>query len=336
MMNAYREGKDLYATIATGIYHNTYWDNMEHYEDGSPNPAGKKRRGSVKALMLGIMYGMGSASLAEAIGGTTKDAQKIIDDFYAGFPKVKKWMDKTDADAKKYGYVEDFWGRRRRLPDIQLPKFQVFEKGKSTNSVDINPLLGSKGLYTKTQNPLLEKYLKQINEARGWQQARKIKEEALTNNIEIRDNGAFIAYAERQCVNARVQGGAATMSKIAMRRVYDNEELRKLGFRMLLQVHDELIGECPVENADKVAELLSDIMKHSAEPVVTVPFKCDTEISQRWYYDDFSNTLRAEFDSYIKEGMLPNDVYNKLLKEHTECTKEQLEDFLGDKMSLIV
>ena len=53
MMNAYRQGKDLYATIATGIYHNTYWDNMEHHEDGSPNPAGKKRRSSVKSLMLG-------------------------------------------------------------------------------------------------------------------------------------------------------------------------------------------------------------------------------------------------------------------------------------------
>ena len=53
MINAYREGKDLYATIATGIYHNTYWDNMEKHEDGSPNPDGKKRRSSVKGLLLG-------------------------------------------------------------------------------------------------------------------------------------------------------------------------------------------------------------------------------------------------------------------------------------------
>lgn len=335
MMEAYRQGKDLYATIATGIYHNTYWDNMEHHEDGSPNPAGKKRRSSVKSLLLGIMYGMGPASLAEAIGGTVKDAQKIIDDFYAGFPKVKKWMDKTDSDAKTYGYVEDFWGRRRRLPDIQLPKYQVFEKNGSKNSVDINPLLGAKGLYTKTENPLIKEYLTKINEARGWQQAKKIKDEAFSKGLEIRDNGAFISYAERQCVNARVQGGAATMSKLAMRKVYDNEELRALGFRMLLQVHDELIGECPVENADRVAELLSEVMKHSAEPMVTVPFKCDTEVSSRWYFDDFSNTLRAEFDKLINKGMLPNDAYNKLASEHTECTKEQFDEFLGDKMSQV-
>lgn len=53
MINAYKQGKDLYATIAAGVYKNTYWDNMEHYEDGTPNPEGKKRRGSVKSLLLG-------------------------------------------------------------------------------------------------------------------------------------------------------------------------------------------------------------------------------------------------------------------------------------------
>ena len=53
MINAYKEGKDLYATIAMGVYHNGYWDNMEHFEDGSPNPEGKKRRGSCKSLLLG-------------------------------------------------------------------------------------------------------------------------------------------------------------------------------------------------------------------------------------------------------------------------------------------
>lgn len=276
------------------------------------------------------MYGMGSASLAEAIGGTIKDAQKIIDDFYAGFPKVKQWIDQTDSDAKKYGYVEDFWGRRRRLPDIQLPKYKVVEKSASKNSVDINPLLGSKGIVKKTVNPLIANYLKQLEEARGWQQVNKIKTEALANNIEIHDNGGFIAYAERQCVNARVQGGAATMSKLAMRKVYDNPQLRQLGFRMLLQVHDELIGECPIENAEEVSRLLSDIMKHSAEPVVTIPFKCDTEVSSCWYYDDYSNTLKAEFNKLLDKGLLKQDAYNIILSEHTECTEEQIKDFLSD------
>lgn len=53
MIGAYKQGKDLYATIASQIHHNNYWDNMEKHEDGSPNPEGKKRRSAVKSLMLG-------------------------------------------------------------------------------------------------------------------------------------------------------------------------------------------------------------------------------------------------------------------------------------------
>lgn len=53
MIGAYKEGRDLYATVAAGIYHNDYWDNMEHRQDGSPNPEGKKRRGNCKSILLG-------------------------------------------------------------------------------------------------------------------------------------------------------------------------------------------------------------------------------------------------------------------------------------------
>ena len=53
MINAYKHGKDLYATIASGVYHNRYEDNLEVNPDGSPNPEGAKRRSSVKSLLLG-------------------------------------------------------------------------------------------------------------------------------------------------------------------------------------------------------------------------------------------------------------------------------------------
>ena len=55
MMNAYKQGKDLYATIAMGVYDNDYWDNMEFTDETKtvPNPEGKKRRSSVKPLLLG-------------------------------------------------------------------------------------------------------------------------------------------------------------------------------------------------------------------------------------------------------------------------------------------
>lgn len=53
MLKAYAEGKDLYATVAAIVHNNDYWDNMEHYEDGSPNPEGKKRRQDIKSVVLG-------------------------------------------------------------------------------------------------------------------------------------------------------------------------------------------------------------------------------------------------------------------------------------------
>ena len=114
------------------------------------------------------MYGRGNASIADQIGASVKEADKIIDDFYTGFPKVREWMDKTIADCKLNGYVEDFWGRRRRLPDINLPQYTITDKSESKNAVDINPLLGSKGLVTKVANPLIEKYRSQLDAASGW------------------------------------------------------------------------------------------------------------------------------------------------------------------------
>ena len=53
MINSYIADKDLYATIASGVYHNDYWDNREFHQDGTPNPEGKKRRGSCKSILLG-------------------------------------------------------------------------------------------------------------------------------------------------------------------------------------------------------------------------------------------------------------------------------------------
>ena len=53
MKESYRQGKDLYATMGVGVYKNTYWDNMEHKEDGSANPDGKKRRSNMKVFLLG-------------------------------------------------------------------------------------------------------------------------------------------------------------------------------------------------------------------------------------------------------------------------------------------
>lgn len=324
MMGAYKAGKDLYATIAMGVYKNGYWDNMEHHEDGSPNPEGKKRRSACKSLLLGLMYGRGAASIAEQIGSSVQEAQKIIDDFYTGFPKVKQWIDKTEADAKVNGYVEDLWGRRRRLPDIQLPDYTIKYVGQSTK---FNPLLGSTGAVNSDADKLVEKYRKAIGKGVDKRTYVKIRDEAATQDVKVIDNGAFISQAQRQCVNARVQGGAASMSKIAMAKVFHDPILRELGFRIVFQIHDEIIGECLEENAEAAAERLCEVMKTCVADKISVPFKCDASIVHAWYEDDYGDTVKEKFDKYCKD-MSREVALNKILSEYPECTEERMKNFV--------
>ena len=335
MINSYRQGKDLYATLASRIFSNGYWDNMEHFEDGTPNPEGKKRRSKTKRLLLGIMYGMGAASIAVSIDGTVEEAQEIIDNFYKGFPTVKKWMDVSKENAKKYGYVEDIWGRRRRLPDIQLKPYQVEFKDKTKNDGDFNPLLGSLGLVKNDTSKLLDEYYNKAIKTKSRKEVEELASKAEKDGIILHSNSNKIAQAERQCVNARIQGSAATMSKKAMIKVHNDKTLNDLDFHMLIAVHDELIGECPAEYANQVAERLTDVMKHAAEPDVIVPFKCDPTIEKSWYYSDYSDVLNEEYQKRIDKGENQKDVLTDIFSSHSECTPEQLCEMLNINADLL-
>ena len=276
------------------------------------------------------MYGRGVASIAEQIGGTIQEAQKIVDDFYTSFPKVKNWITETSEHAHEYGFVEDLWGRRRRLPDIQLPKYDIKLKDNSNNSnINFNPLLGSQSIVQVQKDSRIIKYEKLLKSCRNRKEFNNLKEQAAIEGVILRDNGGFISQAERQCVNARVQGGAATMSKKAMIKVYQDEELRNLGFKLLIAVHDELIGECPKENANKVADRLCDLMKSAALPECTVPFKCDPTIEKVWYYTDYCDVVKEHYEDYIKEGLPESDAFEKICIENCECTKEQLQQMVN-------
>lgn len=281
-----------------------------------------------KHIELLLMYGRGTASIAEQVGCSVPEAQEITNDFFNSFPKVKKWMDETEKSAKEKGYVEDFWGRRRRLPDIQLPKFTVKDVSKNTTT-EFNPLLYCKGLSKKQENPKVKQYENLCLSSTNRKELEQIKKRALADGIEITNNGGKIAQAERQSVNARVQGGASTMSKIAMIKVFRSKELKDLGFRLLLQVHDELIGECPRGNEEKVAEVLTNIMKSSVEDKIPVPFKCDASITSVWYEDDYGDSLQKDYHKLLDSGLTVEQAFNAIKNEHTECTEEQIKTLLN-------
>lgn len=343
MINAYKQGKDLYATIAMGVYKMGYWDCMERHEDGSPNPEGKKRRQSVKAILLGIMYGRGAQAIADQIGSSKERAQQIVDDFYSSFPSVKTWMDESLANLKKKEYVEDFYGRRRRLPDIGLQSYKVTNMNPTIN---YNPFLNCPNVEIKDSKVLewegkvreaiqkSQKFQKDKNpnfkgnDEMGNATYEKLAKEALKDKIKIEAFTGRRAQAERQCVNAMIQGGAATMTKIAMNKIFRDPILNQYGFKMLIGVHDELIGQCKEEYKDICADRLCEVMKTCVSDIVDVPFKCDPSVVRRWYEDEMGYALQEKLNTLISEGKTREEAKEILHKKNSEFTDEEFETLL--------
>ena len=121
MQEAYREGKDLYAIMGSKVYGVPYEDCREFYPDGTVNAEGKHRRTTMKSVLLGIMYERGAKAIGEQFDKSAEWAQKLIDDFYKSFPKIQQLRLKVEKMAEEYGYVTTIQGRKRRLPEMQLP-----------------------------------------------------------------------------------------------------------------------------------------------------------------------------------------------------------------------
>jgi DNA polymerase I-like protein with 3'-5' exonuclease and polymerase domains len=286
LIQRYAEGKDIYAWIASSIYNKPYDDCKEKFPDGTDNPEGKKRRDSVKCIILGIMYGRGVRSIAEQLGISTKEAQSIIDKFYKAFPKVKEWMDNIIKRAKETGYVETVWGRKRRLPDVQLPPYEFSYVGEQSPNFDPLAFDDQTATSDEVDEVTQRYYIKKLKDTWKAADRRAIIAEAYKQGIRIKDNGGYIAEAERQCINSIIQGSSADMSKLAMIAIFNDEQLRKWKYKMLIPVHDEIIGECPVEYAKQCAERVSMLMINAAKERISVPMKCDAEITKVWYGEE--------------------------------------------------
>lgn len=288
------------------------------------NNAGKERRVQAKSVLLGLLYGRGAKSIGEQIGKTAKEGQEIIDRFYRSFPKVKKWIDSVYAHVKTTGYVEDFYGRRRRLPDILLQPYVVEVLNKDNGEVNLenfNPFLGCEN---KSDNDkLINEYLALTKNIRSYKDFEELRLVAENEGIKIQANTNKIAQAERQSVNAIVQGGAATLTKMAMLNIHRDSVLKELGFKMLLTVHDELMGECPKENAEEVAERLSKVMSDTAKPYMKVPMKCDTYVVSHWYADEMTASLQAEYKK-LTAKMSDEEAFKVLCDNHTELEIENI------------
>src|SRR5690606_6893223 len=87
--------------------------------------AGKKvdevtdlERRNAKAINFGLIYGMSAFGLAKQLGIGRQEAQQYVDSYFEKYPGVKRYMERTRAEASDNGYVETLFGRRLYLPDI--------------------------------------------------------------------------------------------------------------------------------------------------------------------------------------------------------------------------
>ena len=104
---------------------------------------------------------------------------------------------------------------------------------------------------------------------------RRVINELKSSNFNVR------SFGERAAMNMPLQGSSADIIKIAMINVY--KKLREGGYKakLVLQVHDELVIDCPKEEADKVAKILKTEMENAVS--LRVPLTVEVGVGENWY-----------------------------------------------------
>ena len=107
LLKAFAEDRDVHQATAAEVF-------------GVPlEDVTTDQRRSAKAINFGLIYGMSAFGLARQLGIGRDEAQKYVELYFARYPGVKAYMDRTRAQAREQGYVETVFGRRLYLPDIQ-------------------------------------------------------------------------------------------------------------------------------------------------------------------------------------------------------------------------
>ncbi len=131
------------------------------------------------------------------------------------------------------------------------------------------------------QYPAVKKYM---DESIDFAKEHGYVETLMKRRRYLRDihsgNSVVRGVAERNAINAPIQGSSADMIKIAMIRIYEALKQQKLKTKMILQVHDELVFDVPKEEVDTVSKMVEDKMKNAME--LEVPVVVDLNTGQNW------------------------------------------------------
>ena len=128
-VRAFAEGGDIHRQTAAIIF-------------GVPqDQVTPEMRARAKTINFATIYGQGPFALSRQLGITQDEAKEFIQQYFARFPGVRAWLDRTVAEAREKGYVETLFGRRRYITELKDRNFNVraFGERTATNS----PLQGS-------------------------------------------------------------------------------------------------------------------------------------------------------------------------------------------------
>lgn len=113
MIRIFEAGEDIHRSTAARI-HGVELSEVTH-----------EMRRSAKEINFGVLYGMGAFGLASRTGITQHEAQDFINRYFEVFAGVRKYLDDTIATAKREGYVETAFGRRRYMPEMNSGNYQI-------------------------------------------------------------------------------------------------------------------------------------------------------------------------------------------------------------------
>ena len=113
LLQAFREGADFHERTALKIF------------GGNSGKDPHALRSIAKMVNYALLYGKGAFTLSKDIGVTQEEAQNFIDSYFAGFPNVRAFIDRTLEEGRATGVVRTMFGRRRLVPELTSRNFQV-------------------------------------------------------------------------------------------------------------------------------------------------------------------------------------------------------------------
>lgn len=145
MIEIFRRGEDIHTRTAVEIF------------EVEPQEITKEMRRQAKVLNFGIIYGMGTPGFARAAGVDRQRARQFIDRYFAEFSGVARYMEEIKAKARRDGYVQTLFGRRRPLLDIYstMPQIQAGAERAAIN----HPIQGTAADLMKLAMISTDRYL---------------------------------------------------------------------------------------------------------------------------------------------------------------------------------